>query len=207
MALRRGLPLGRGRRGSECRDDPRSRCRAGLDAQDAIVAIDHFLDDRKSESRAVSWSPFHPIKTLEHLASRIFGNASTVVLDAQVRAAAVIRARMNRHRTAGRRIAQRVVDQIVQQLGQQQRIARNNRAFEDKPKVDIARDRARHPFLRRGVGDLAQVEILGIAAIGAAGLGPCESEQLRRQMACPHRCHMHALDLSPHVWSQVASQQ
>src|SRR4030088_3296380 len=102
MALRRGVPRGRGRRGGEGRDNPCPRRRTRLDTQDAVVAIDYFLDDRESEPGAVSRRPFDPIKALEHLAARILGNADTVVLDAQVWTALIIRPRANRHRAAGR---------------------------------------------------------------------------------------------------------
>ena len=54
------------------------------------MSIGHFLDDRESEPGAVSRRSFDPIKALEHLAARIFRDADTVVLDAQIRTAAII---------------------------------------------------------------------------------------------------------------------
>jgi hypothetical protein len=63
-----------------------------LDAQHAIVAIDDLLDDREPEPRPVSRRSFDPVKALQYLAARIFGNADTVILDAQVGAAPVIKA-------------------------------------------------------------------------------------------------------------------
>jgi hypothetical protein len=81
------------------------------------------------------------------------------------------------------RVAQSVVDQVVEQLRNEQRIALDQRRLERESEIDLVRDRLREPVARRGVADRHQVDDFERPAVIRRALGLRQREQLVRQAA------------------------
>src|SRR5262249_1013197 len=142
------------------------------------MPIHYFPRDGEPESGAIAWRPGDAIEALEHLAALALGNARSGVLDAQEWKLLPIAAGIHRDRSTSRRIAQSIVDQVIEQLGQEHRVAPNGRAFEREAEIDLARKRLGGPVPRGRVGKRAQVNDLLLAPLIRRILGPGQHEQL-----------------------------
>src|SRR5436305_11674170 len=103
------------------------------------MLVGDLTDDRESESCAVTLGALNAEKSLEDAFVRPLRNAGTGVLDAEKSIGRADSA-AHRGRAAPRCVAKRVVDQIVQRLGQQDRIAPNRRVRQIEAEDDIPRD-------------------------------------------------------------------
>ncbi len=109
--------------------------------------------------------------------------------------------------TACRRVAQSVVDQVVEQFRDEQRIALDQRRLEREPEIDLVRDRFREPVARRGVADRHQVDDFQRPPVIRRALGLRQREQLVRQMARANGRAVHPLKLGSHVRRRLAAHQ
>src|SRR4029434_9352739 len=131
----------------------------GIDFEVAVMTADNLLHDRESQTRALARRAGQWLEPLDHLASLRCRNTRTRVFDAH-ECNAVVTSRVDRHRAAGRCVAQRVVDQVVDELRQQQGIAPDFRTLEPEAEIDPERVRLRYPFSCGRTGDVTQVDDL-----------------------------------------------
>ena len=118
-----------------------------LDVEHASMTRDDFLHDREPQSGTFAGSSGYSIEALQHFAPLGLGNAGTRVLDAE-ECDPFGTSCPDCHGAARRRVPQRVVEQIVDELGQEQRIAAHFRALERESEVDVAA-RSRAPIRAR----------------------------------------------------------
>jgi len=145
-----------------------------------VVALGGFLDDRESQSAAVAGGSRAAVEALEDAATLGFGNADTAVLDADERAGAIPSA-PNRDGAARRRVAKRVVDQIVEYLGQQTVVTLDVRRGEIEAEVDVAVDRRRDPLRADALGERREIDHRELTRIGQRLLGTRQRKEPVRQ--------------------------
>ena len=142
-----------------------------------------FAHDRQAQATAIALRIEHPVEALEDQAALGQRDARTAVLDFEYRAA-FFAADPDRHAPAVGRVAQRVVDQIVEQLAQQDRMAGNRRRFVVVlvTEVDAAPDRRVRPFHHHRARQRRQIEgfeVRRIAQVFHAGQGQQLADQVR----------------------------
>jgi hypothetical protein len=126
------------------------------------MGLRYLAHDREPQPAAFDAGSQHAVETLEDAAALVFGNAGTVIFYGEDRASR-FRAHAHRHLSAWLGIADRVVEQVVQHLAEQERIAFDVCALRVgvESQIDVALERARYPLRRRTARERLQVDMLG----------------------------------------------
>ena len=119
-----------------------------------MMPLRHFLDDGQTETGAVARRALDAVEPFENPPARGFRNTWPRIFDTQVRVTE-LRTTAHGHCSSTGCIAKCVIEEIVEQLLEQRRVSGDVGVLEDETEVDIARDRALHPFVDRAVRDCA----------------------------------------------------
>lgn len=135
------------------------------------MLLGDFPDDGQPQAAALGAGVIDAVEALEHEFGLFFADADAVVLDFENRKVAVAQHTAG-DLAAGRGIAQRIVDQIVGQLAQQESIAANDgRAAGFKAEILAGRDGAHHPVFDDFAQELVEIERLLFLMQLVAGFG------------------------------------
>src|SRR5258706_2527013 len=179
---------------------------AGVDLQLCAVAIDDLPDDGEAEAGAFTGRTRNPVEAFEYLAPFRGRDPGSGVLHAQERNI-LVATRRDSYPSTERRVTKRVVDQVVDQFWQQQRIAQNDRLFEQKAEVDLVRECPRRPISGRRTSNRPQVDYLVLATLVRGTLRLGQGEELSSKAAGAHGCAMHAIKFRSHVRWQLSPEE
>ncbi len=86
-------------------------------------------------------------------------------------------------RATGWRVAERIVDQVVEHFGEQRFVAQNARRLEVEAEIDVASDCGRNPLRADAFGHRAQVDGDEALRVGARLLGAGQCQQAIGELA------------------------
>ena len=109
-------------------------------------------------------------------------------------------------RAAGGRVTQGVVDQVVEELRKQQRIAPDPRRRKRKAEIDLSLDRLGRPVARRVARHRHQVHDLQRLAVIRRAFGLGQGEELGREATGANRGAVHSLQLGAHLRGEIPPQ-
>src|SRR5262245_11874133 len=89
---------------------------ARFDRQRSAMTVDDFPDDRETETGAFARGTRRSVEALDDLVPFLWGNPGAGVLNPQ-RRTFIVETRADRNSAADRGVVERVVDQVVDELG------------------------------------------------------------------------------------------
>ena len=137
---------------------------------------------------------------------RSFRDTRAGVFDAQVRTAKVHAAADGNGPTAWC-IAKCVVEEIIEQLPEQRHVSSDLRVLEHEAEIDVACNRALHPFVDRAVRNRVEIDRRGASRFVSSRFGLGEDQELIGEMARTHGRQVHVRDLAVDLGVELATQQ